>query len=77
MSKAILTIGYKTFVMDISKAAQVTEALGNAEQYEKKWREEKDGGTTHHVSDAATDVASMQLISNDLYRMAKLAGKST
>jgi len=52
------------------------ELLEKAEAYEEKWRKNEDGGTTYHVYPLDPEkVPSLKLVSDDLYRMAKLAGK--
>ena len=76
MAKAVLTLGgYLNFVMDVKQAAQVMEILGASEVYESKWRKEEEGGVTKHVYPLDMDKASMVLMNDDMYRMAKLAGK--
>ena len=75
MAKAVLTLGgYMNFVMDVKQAAQVMEILGASEVYETKWRKEENG-VTKHVYPLDMDKATMQLMNDDMYRMAKLAGK--
>jgi hypothetical protein len=78
MAKMIISIGYKEYVMDTVKAMAVAEALGEAEFYESKYRNSEDGGTTHHVWEQDANEAasiSLRLLPNNLYRLAKLAGK--
>jgi len=76
MAKAVMTIGgYVHFVMDVKAAAQVMEVLGGAEKYETKYRKAEEGGTTQHIYPADIEAVTLKLISDDLYRMAKLAGK--
>ena len=76
MAKAVLTLGgYLSFVMDVKAAAQLMEALGGAEKYETKYRKAEEGGTTIHIYPPDTDTVTLKLLNDDLYRMAKLAGK--
>lgn len=64
------------FVLKTSDAVRLLELLEKAEAYEEKWRKNEDGGTTYHVYPLDPEkVPSLKLISDDLYRMAKLAGK--
>jgi predicted DNA-binding ArsR family transcriptional regulator len=64
------------FVLKTSDAVKLLELLEKAEMYEDKWRKAEEGGTTYHVYPLEPEkVPSLKLISDDLYRMAKLAGK--
>jgi hypothetical protein len=73
--KAIVTIGYTTFVMDMDKATALMTLVGNAETYDTKYHKADDGGTTHHVYDMDVNSVSLKLMSDSMYSMAKLAGK--
>lgn len=70
----ILKLGYSEYAMDAKDAVTIIELLSNAETYEAVWNKAEDGGTTHHVYDSTTQ-HSITSISDNLYRMAKLAGK--
>lgn len=73
-TKVIITIGYTKYVMDLDKAVQVMEAFSNMETYESVYHKPEDGGTTHHVYPENLS-ASIEVIQESLYQMAKLAGK--
>ena len=78
MTKMIVSIGYKEYVMEAAKAMAVVEALSEAEFYESRYRNSEDGGTTHHVwGQDANEVTHcvLKLLPDNLYRLAKLAGK--
>lgn len=76
MSKVCVNIGYKKYVMEVEDAMQFTALLANSEEYEEVSRREAEGGITYHVYDIGAGVGfSMNLISDSLYQMAKLAGK--
>lgn len=76
MSKVCVNIGYKKYVMEVEDAMQFTALLANSEAYEEVSRREAEGGITYHVYDIGAGVGfSMNLISDSLYQMAKLAGK--
>jgi hypothetical protein len=68
----IVTVGYTTYVMPTKDAVQLMEILEKAEVYRKNYHEKQ---PTHHVW-AQEDTTFMgTLMPDDLYRMAKLAGK--
>lgn len=75
MTKAVLTIGYKSYVMDLKEAVNVAEAISRAEMYESKWSRETSESSFHIYPNMKDDFGDIKLISDDLYRMAKLAGK--
>jgi hypothetical protein len=72
----VVRIGYRDVVMSVKDAVTMGEILQRAEKYEKKLLRE-DGafksGYTYHVWPNEEEFA-MTLISDDLYRMAKMAG---
>lgn len=73
MAKAIITLGYIDYVLDLKEVVTVAEILGRAEQYESKYNS---GDTTHHIYETnRKELAVIKLISEDFYRLAKLAGR--
>ena len=77
----VIDLGYQKVVLKNDKALQLSEILSSAERFEDKyWSKEKreaKGMTddyTYHVYPNDRSY-SMQIISDDIYRMAKLAGK--
>ena len=77
-SKAIITIGYTKYVVDIEDAIKLSEILANAEMYEEKWRKSEEGlsGTTYHVWEQDAHVEhTLKVLPTSLYRLYKLAGK--
>ena len=68
----VLNLGYSQYVMETKDALTLLQILEKAEKYQQKYRTGED--STHHVwmADGAIEA---KMISNDLYRMAKLAGK--
>lgn len=73
---ATVSIGYRTYVMPVDEAVAIAKALATAEIYNTTYRSKDEGGTTHHVypQDQQT-LPSVQLMSYETYRMAKLAGE--
>ena len=71
--KAIVQVGYKSYIMDAEKALAFLGMLDQAEIYESKW----DGKTSaHYIYNQENDsVRELKLVPDALYRMAKLAGK--
>lgn len=72
----VMEFGYSSLVLSAKDALAMAEIMQRAEKYEKKYRREDGGATTYtyHVW-ANPDEITMKLISDDIYRMAKLAGK--
>jgi hypothetical protein len=75
MGKAIVRVGYTDYVMDIKDAVAVGEVLAKAERYEHKYRTGDSSATYHIFDNTDTELMTVRLISDDFYRMAKLAGK--
>jgi hypothetical protein len=83
MTKAIITIGYDDYVMDVEDALRISQTLMQTERYKNKWAKAEDGGTTHYIwspemeesKDLSNLSRSIKIIPDALYRMAKLAGK--
>ena len=74
----VVRIGYNEVIMSVKDAVALGEIMQRAEKYEKKYNRE-DGAVkssySYHVWPNEEEIA-MTLISDDLYRMAKLAGKA-
>jgi len=68
----IVSLGYSHYVMPTKDAVQILEILEKAERYVCKYRANEE--STHHVWPSDT-VFEARMIGNDLYNMAKLAGK--
>jgi hypothetical protein len=80
MAYALVRIGYYKYVMPTDAAMVVAQALADAERYEAKYisadkREAGQPDYTHHIF-PSTENITIELISGDMYRIAKLAGKS-
>ena len=72
---ATVSTGYKTYVMPVDEAVAVAKTMATAEIYDTKYRPKEEGGTTHHVyAQEQQNLPSVQLMSYETYRMAKLAG---
>ena len=71
-----LQFGWGTqFIMTAEDALKVIQILEKAMIYEERYRGKEEGGSTHHVYPITGEMPSVKIISDDLYRMAKLAGK--
>jgi len=68
----VLSFGYGEYVLSPKDAVAIMEILQKSERYECKYV--SGGDNTHHVY-PSTECLTAKLISDDLYRMAKLAGK--
>ena len=68
----VVSLGYSHYVMPTKDAVQLLEILEKAERYVNKYR--ANDASTHHVWPNDT-VFEARMIGNDLYSMAKLAGK--
>jgi hypothetical protein len=73
MAKVIVSIGWGSdFVMDAEKALTLLDLLKDAEKYQDKYDK---GGNTFHIFPQEKEVATLKVLSNNMYAMAKLAGK--
>ena len=73
----VMELGYNSIVLPVKDALAVAEIMQRAEKYEKKYRKDEvthSSSYTYHVWPNPDEVA-MKLISDDIYRVAKLAGK--
>jgi sporulation protein YlmC with PRC-barrel domain len=73
MAKAVVSFGYTNYVLDLKDAVAVGEMLSKAELYEEKYVQGSDN-TFHIYASDKQAIGNIKLISDDLYRMAKLAG---
>lgn len=78
MAKAVITIGYSQFVVELEQAKMVAEALIGAERYDTKYNPstaEAESYTSYHIwEDTLADSYVITVISDDRYRKAKLLG---
>lgn len=76
MPKAVIQLGYNHYVMDAEDALAIHEIIAKAERYQRKYRSKEDGGPLFYIWEQDEfDMRSIELMSDSLYRMAKLAGK--
>lgn len=79
MSKVIVGLGYRSIVLDADKAIAIAELMTGAEVYESKWHSKtdtQDSYNSYHIYPVTQDHAfTMQLLTDDAYRMYKLSGK--
>ena len=76
MLKAIVRVNYKEYIMDTKDALHILDLLSKAERYETKYASATKS-KTYHVYDVALEEKTehLEVVHDDLYRMAKLAGK--
>lgn len=84
----VMDLGYKSYVMSNKDAVTMAEIFSKAEMFESVWIRPEDRGNggpdytyhnggpdyTYHIYENEQQV-TMKLVSDDFYRMAKLAGK--
>lgn len=73
----VMEFSYSSFVLSPKDALAMAEILQRAEKYEKKYRKDEvtnSSSYTYHVWPYPDEII-MKIISDDIYRMAKLAGK--
>ncbi len=73
----VMEFGYGQYALPLKDALAIAEILQRAEKYEKKYHKDEVTGVsgyTYHVYTITEEIV-MKLISDDVYRMAKLAGK--
>ena len=71
MANVIVEIPYGSFVVNSKDAMTLCEILGKAEKYREKYQ---GGNTTHHIF-PMEGAFGFRLITDDAYRLYKLAGK--
>ena len=78
MAKAIVKINYKEYIMNTEDALHILDLLSKAERYETVYASATKS-KTYHVYDVSIEdkIDSLEIVHEDLYRMAKLAGKPT
>ena len=78
MAKAIIKIGYKEYIMSTEDALHIIDLISKAQRYETKYDYETKT-KNYHVYDTPMEdkVESLEVLHDDLYRMAKLAGSPT
>lgn len=82
MKKAVVQVGYHQLVLDINKAVELVSMLHSAERFTEKWKRDestKESVTSYYVygNDKQEEMVTLRLMSDELYRLAKLAGKPT
>lgn len=73
--KVIVRINYSDFVLDDADGLAILRLLEKAEMYTEKWQPDDQGGSLHYVYPQTPIVSTFRVMSDSLYRMAKLAGK--
>ena len=72
--KTRLSISYMgDVVLELEDAVKIVEILSKGERYEYKYRSE--GASTHHVYPMSDFAPTITLLQDEVYRIAKLAGK--
>lgn len=79
MSKAIVSVGYNEFVLDLNDGVALMEIMGRAERYKSKTDYSvKPNTTAYYVWDQEVGDSTrveLKLLPDAVYRVAKLAGK--
>lgn len=77
MSKAVIQVGYMEYVMDSKDAVAIYDILAKAERYKRVYRNKEEGGPLFYIwdQDGEDEMRQFSIMSDSLYRMAKLAGK--
>jgi hypothetical protein len=77
MSKVVIEIGYKKYIVNADEAIKMAAMLSTAEIYETTYqRDSKGEGITMHYVYPQEDMRwHMEIMPDNVYRMAKLAGK--
>ena len=77
MAKVVVILGWKKYVVDSADAIKIAEVLGKAELYDTKYTKDEESNTMvlHYVYPQDEEKFTMEVLPDNLYRMAKLAGK--
>lgn len=71
---AVIELGYKNYVLPLADVMKVLELIASADAFEDKYRADAKSSTKHIY--AQEDVRFyLRILTDDMYRMAKLAGK--
>ena len=74
MAKVIVEFGYdKASVMEADKALTMLDILKDAEKYQEVYHS-KDGNT-YHIFPQQKELATLKVLSTNMYNLCKLAGK--
>jgi len=74
--KCVIDYQYRKYVVSKEDAFIIINILENAEEYVRSYAATPGRELSHHVwKDANIEVRSMELMPDELYRLAKLAGK--
>jgi|TARA_R110000803_G_scaffold26172_1_gene62175 hypothetical protein len=78
MTKVLINIGGRKYVLDRDKAVQILELMSGYEVFESRWHKGSDD--TYHVfkpdaSEILHNGVNISSLPVDLYEIAKLAGK--
>jgi len=79
MSKVVIDIGYRKYIVNADEAIKISTMLSTAEMYETKYTKDDKGDsmTMHYVYPQEEMRWHMDIMPDNIYRMAKLAGKPT
>ena len=77
MSKVVIEIGYKKYIVNADDAIKMAAMLSTSEMYETKYTKDDKGDsmTMHYVYPQEDMRWHMEIMPDSIYRMAKLAGK--
>ena len=82
MAHAIVRVGYTQYVMPVETAVTVAQALADAEQYKTVYipqesRSDPNINSTVHIWSPTdhSENLTLELLNDDVYRLAKMAGK--
>jgi hypothetical protein len=77
MSKVLIEVGYRKYVVNADEAIKISTMLSTAEMYERKYEKDDKGDSTtmHYVYPQDEMRWQMEIMPDSIYRMAKLAGK--
>lgn len=77
MLYATVRFDWKTYVIPAEDALRICEILAKAERYEKRYPKEKGDPVVHVWFDSGDGVSALELMSEQSYLSAKLAGEPT
>jgi len=75
MSKVVIDIGYRKYIVNADDAIKMAAMLSTAEVYETTYT--KDSTVMHFIYPQDDMRWHMDIMPDSIYRMAKLAGKPT
>lgn len=75
MSRCVIALGYKNYIVNTEQAIRLAEMLSTAEMFEEKYNGSGGSNTFHVWEQEEAGKFNMTILPDSVYRIGKLAGK--